>query len=492
MPLRLRLTLGYSLFFAAILLLMTVGVYLLVRNALLTEVQRELGVNAELIQRDFAASQAPLGSYFASPAAALQALPPRVEGLESPSLYVQVLAADGAIVVTSASLGSWTLPAEPMLLTAALRGELDERIVDLGNGRAFMRTERLAHDGTAIGVLQVAQPLRAVDLTLRVLLIGLAATGLIALVAAARGGAWIARRALRPVEEIAQTTQQIVYAADLQRRVPDAPADDELGHLTTTINAMLARLDQLFTAQRRFVTDVSHELRTPLTAMRGHLELMQRGVTRDGAAQAESVNDMLREVARLTRMANDLLLLAQAEVGLQVRCAPVALDEVVLEVVRELRPLAAGVALRPELQTQITVLGDRDRLKQALLNLVANGLQHTPPGGCVTVGLEHDQHGVTLFVRDTGAGIAPDDLPSVFERFYRADRSRAQRAGGAGLGLAIVQWVAEAHKGTVAVASSPGHGATFTIVLPSPTAEHGLHATLSSAGSREQDSEVES
>jgi signal transduction histidine kinase len=120
------------------------------------------------------------------------------------------------------------------------------------------------------------------------------------------------------------------------------------------------------------------------------------------------------------------------------------------------------------------VNGDRDRLNPALRNLVANGLQHTPPGGCVTVGLDHDEHGVTLFVRDTGAGIAPDDLPSVFERFYRADRSRAQRAGGAGLGLAIVQWVAEAHKGTVAVASSPGQGATFTIVLPSPTAENGL------------------
>ncbi len=465
-PLRLRLTLGYSLFFAAVLLLMTIGVYLLVRDTLLTEVRRELGVNADLIQRDFAASQAALGSYFASPAAALQALPPRVEGLESPSLYVQARAVDGAILVTSASLGSQTLPATPAVLAAALRGERDERIVDLGDGRAFVRTELLERAGAAVGVLQVAQPLRAVDLTLRVLLIGLSATGLMALIAAARGGAWIVRRALRPVEEIAQTAQQIVYAADLQRRVPDAPSADELGQLTTTINAMLARLDQRFTAQRRFVTDVSHELRTPLTAMRGHLELMQRGVTQDGAAQAESVSDMLREVGRLTRMANDLLLLAQAEVGLQLRRSPVALDEVVLEVVRELRPLAVGVTLRPELHAQVTVVGDRDRITQALLNLVANGLQHTPPGGSVTIGLEQDAGGATLFVRDTGAGIAPEDLPHVFARFYRADRSRAQRAGGAGLGLAIVQWVAEAHQGRITVASSPGQGTTFRLWLP--------------------------
>lgn len=479
MPLRLRLTLGYSLFFASVLLLMTVGVYFLVRGALLEEVRRELGVNAELIQRDFAASQDALGSYFASPEEALQALPARVEGLESPSLYVQALTPDGTILVTSASLGDQTLPTEPAVLAAALRGEVDERIVDLGDGRAFVRTGLLESAAGTAGVLQVAQPLRAVDLTLRVLLFGLSATGLIALIAAARGGAWIARRALQPVEEIAQTARHIVHAADLQRRVPDAPSDDELGQLTTTINEMLARLDQLFTAQRRFVADVGHELRTPLTAMRGHLELIQRGVTQDGAAQAESVGDMLREVARLTRMANDLLLLAQAEVGLALRRIPVALDEVVLEVVRELRPLAEGVTLRPELQAQVEIVGDRDRLKQALLNLVVNGLQYTPPGGNITVGLEPDEFGATLWVRDTGAGIAPADLPHVFERFYRADRTRAQRTGGAGLGLSIVQWVAEAHGGRVSVASDPRHGTTFTLTLPFLQAEDALRVVPS-------------
>jgi signal transduction histidine kinase len=286
-------------------------------------------------------------------------------------------------------------------------------------------------------VLQVAQSLRGVEQTLAVLLGGLAVTALIAVLSAVRGGVWIARRSLRPVEEIAQTARQIVQASDLTRRVSDVESSDEIGELTTTVNAMLARLEQLFTAQRRFVADVSHELRTPLTAMRGHLELIQGGVTRDGAAQAESVADMLREVNRLSRMANDLLLLAQAEVGLQLRSGPVQLDELVLAVVRELRPLADGVMLRSELGEQVAIGDDRDRLKQALLNLVANGLQHTPAGGSVVVALTRDSEGVTLQVRDSGPGIAPEDLPHVFERFDQGDR--AQRTTGAGLGLAIVR-----------------------------------------------------
>jgi len=138
----------------------------------------------------------------------------------------------------------------------------------------------------------------------------------------------------------------------------------------------------------------------------------------------------------------------------------------VLEVVRELAPLAGGVALLPEVAEQAEVSGDRDRIKQALLNLVANALQHTPAGGKVLIALDCDARAAYLRVTDTGAGIAPADLAHVFERFYRADKSRSRAAGGAGLGLAIVKWVAEAHGGSVSAQSTPGQGSTFTIALP--------------------------
>jgi signal transduction histidine kinase len=281
-----------------------------------------------------------------------------------------------------------------------------------------------------------------------------------------RGGAWLAERALSPVGEIARTAQQIVRAEDLAQRVPAGPADDELGQLAATINEMLERLEGLFTAQRRFVADVSHELRTPLTAMRGNLELLRRGVARDPAALDESLGAMEREVNRLVRLAGDLLLLAQAEAGLSLRREPVALDELVLEVVRELRPLADGVALTPEIAEQIEAMGDRDRLKQALLNVVVNALQHTPPGGSVRIALDRTSEQARLRVSDTGAGIAPEDLRRVFDRFYRVDKARSRGTGGAGLGLAIVKWIVEAHGGGVEVASVPGQGSTFILRLP--------------------------
>jgi two-component system, OmpR family, sensor kinase len=257
-----------------------------------------------------------------------------------------------------------------------------------------------------------------------------------------------------------------VRAEDLGQRVPAGPTDDELSQLSATINEMLERLQELFSSQRRFVADVSHELRTPLTAMRGNLELLRRGAARDPAALDESLAAMEREANRLVRLVGDLLLLAQAEAGLDIRHEPVALDELVLEVVRELHPLADGVALAPEIAEQVEALGDRDRLKQALLNVVVNALQHTPAGGYVRVALDRVDGHAELRVSDTGEGIVDEDLPRVFDRFYRADKARSRSTGGAGLGLAIVKWIAEAHGGSVKATSAPGHGSTFVLELP--------------------------
>jgi two-component system, OmpR family, sensor kinase len=469
LSLRVRLALGYSLFFGAVLIILIAGVYWFVRATLYAEISRDLHTSAELIQRDFAASAGPLRQYFRGPETALRALPPGIQGLESPTLYVQVSAPDGATEVTSASLSGQTLLYDAGAHQAALAGQTTEAVVPLGVARVLQLTVPLSSAGQTLGVLKVAEPLQGLDRTLDALLMGLSITAIVALLAAIQGGAWIARRALRPVEEIAHTARQIVEASDLARRVPSAPSADEIGALTTTVNDMLARLELLFSAQRRLIADVGHELRTPLTAMRGHMELLQRGIVTDEQARAETMTDILREVSRLGRMANDLLLLAQAEVGLQIRREHVALDELVLEVVRELRPLADHVTLRPRLGEQVAVFGDRDRLKQALLNLVANAIQHTPSGGSITVALDLEPSAAIIQVQDTGSGIAAEDLPHVFRRFYQADRARTQRVGGAGLGLAIVQWVADAHSGTIQVVSRPAEGATFILRLPRTT-----------------------
>lgn len=295
--------------------------------------------------------------------------------------------------------------------------------------------------------------------------------GMVAMLAALRGGMWLAGRALRPVGQVVHTARRIVQAEDLSCRVPEADSSDEIGELTRTINAMLARLEQLFTAQHRFVADVSHELHTPLATMRGHLDILQRGARRDPQVLTESLADIQREVLRLTRLTSDLLLLAQVDAGrLRLRRESVALDDLVLDVIRTLHPLCNGVTVTPVIDDQVVVVGDEDRLKQALINLVANTLSHTPVGGRVTIDLSCCDAYACLRVRDTGEGIVPDDIPHLFNRFYRADKARSRRSGGAGIGLTLVKWIAEAHGGRVEVESTPGVGSEFVLILPVPAA----------------------
>nr|PZN19328.1 MAG: hypothetical protein DIU80_21705 [Chloroflexota bacterium] len=229
-----------------------------------------------------------------------------------------------------------------------------------------------------------------------------------------------------------------------------------------------------FRAPPPFIADVAPELRPPLAAMQGNLDVLARGAARDPELLAESIADMRREAARLIRMTNDLLLLARSDTGFELHREPVELDTLLLEVHRELRPLAGEVTLAIGEEDQAVVLGDRDRIKQALLNLGINAIQHTPAGGTVTLGLSRQGEWAALTVTDSGTGIAPEDLPHIFDRFYRADQSRSRNRGGAGLGLAIVRWVAEVHGGRVTVSSVPGSGSTFTLLLPLDPSERAL------------------
>ena len=462
LPLHIRLALGYTLFFALALALLSAGVYFTLQTSLQREIADTLGTSADLIQQDFDLTNDTLTNYFTNPAALLRTHPPQVEGLEAPSLYIQAVAPDGTVVVRSANTGAQTMPIDKLGRQAALAGTSTTTVATLGSASILMLTRPLSADGVIVGTLQVAHPLRELERTLRLLLISLLLTNTFALFAAVRAGGWLAQRALAPVGQIAATARQIVRAEDLTQRVPPTTADDEIGQLSRTINEMLGRLETLFTAQKRFVADVSHELRTPLTALQGNLELLRRNGERDLAL----VLSAQREVQRLVRLTNDLVVLAQADNGLPLRCAPIALDELVLDVVRDLRPLAGDVALVPEISEQVAFNGDYDRLKQVLINLVANGVQHTPAGGRVVVALEAGPGEARLQVRDNGSGIAPADLPHIFDRFYRAEQARSRSNGGAGLGLSIVQRIVAAHGGQVNVTSVVGSGTTFSVMLP--------------------------
>jgi two-component system OmpR family sensor kinase len=316
-----------------------------------------------------------------------------------------------------------------------------------------------------------------VDSTLnRLVLIELVVTVLV-LGAIAGLGLWLVRLGLRPLDAIGQTASAIA-AGDLSRRVERAEERTEVGRLGLALNAMLARIESSFRAQqaserklRRFVADASHELRTPLSAVRAYAELYDRGAAERPDDLERSMRGISRESERMSLLVDDLLLLARLDDGRPLERQPVRLDEVVGEAVETAQTVDPDrpIELRAE---RAVVEGDRDRLRQIVDNLLANVRAHTPPGTPASVSVTRRNGSAEIAVTDSGPGLDEEHLEHVFERFYRADPSRARTSGGVGLGLSIVAAVAEAHGGTVSASSRPGEGTTFSIALPlsGPTA----------------------
>jgi signal transduction histidine kinase len=230
---------------------------------------------------------------------------------------------------------------------------------------------------------------------------------------------------------------------------------------------MLDRLEELFGKQRRFTGDISHELRSPLTTILGNLSLLRRAKNLPEEEQREMLDEMYSEAERMHRLISDLLLLSQADSGLAINRAPVELDTLLLESYR-MAKRRAGDRLDIHLthEDQAVVMGDADRLRQVLDNLINNAIRYTPEGGCIELSLHCLGDEAVITIADTGQGIAPEDLPHIFDRFYRADKARTRAAGGTGLGLSIVKWIVDAHNGRIEVESTPGEGSVFHIYLP--------------------------
>jgi two-component system OmpR family sensor kinase len=323
------------------------------------------------------------------------------------------------------------------------------------------------------GVFVVAASLsserREVDEAVR-----LAALVLLSVLLIASTLAWVvAGRVLAPLRLLAETARSI-SESDLTRRIP-VRGRDEIAELARTFNAMLDRLEAAFASQRAFVSDASHELRTPITIVRGHLEL----ISDDPAERGETVALVTDELDRMSRFVDDLLLLAKAERDDFLRVADVELGALT----DELFDKAQGLGVREwrlESRGEALIVADRQRLTQAIMGLAQNAVQHTADGEPIWLGTDANHREVRLWVRDEGPGIAADDQERIFDRFARASDSR-RVSEGAGLGLAIVRAIAEAHGGRVRLSSRPGAGATFVLVLP-------VHGGDALEHTREQDS----
>lgn len=285
----------------------------------------------------------------------------------------------------------------------------------------------------------------------------------------------VLRRSLSPLSRMVETVK-VIDAGRLGERFPAEQGQAEIDRLALSFNGMLERLEEAFAAEkesqermRRFIADASHELRTPLTSIRGFLEVLLRGNRISEEQLRAALRSMHGESERMTKLVEDLLMLVKLDRKPELQRAAIVPGKLILELESHLRMLAGGRHIRLDTQAGegISVFGEPDKLKQVVLNLFGNAVQHTDPQkGKISLSISLRGEQALIEVRDNGPGIQPDLQRKVFERFYRGDESRSRRSGGAGLGLAISLAIAEAHEGTLELYSVPGEGSTFTLVLP--------------------------
>lgn len=382
-------------------------------------------------------------------------------------MIVVVRDPEGNIVAATPGINPEDFAIKQDEVNRVLSGDRSTDNFDISGGEVVrMRTASISRGGLVLGIVQVGESTDFVTRSLDRLRILFVVAGSAAVVSTLAVAHWLSRRALRPIENVAAVAARI-EASDLSQRIDAKREPAEVQQLSDTFDAMLQRLDRAFQQQRDFVLDVAHELRTPLTALRGNIDvsLMAENLEPQTRTQLER---MSAEVGRLIRLASNLLYLALADARQPLDRRPVELDELALEVHRLARDLRPGVKLILGNEDQISVFGDRDLLKQLILNLVENGMKYTSPGGRVKLSMFRQEGEARIVVEDTGRGIPPEALPHIFERFYRAD---GHAKGGSGLGLAIAQWIALSHGGQIAVESEIGRGSTFTVTLP--LADHG-------------------
>jgi two-component system OmpR family sensor kinase len=350
---------------------------------------------------------------------------------------------------------------------------VDYRLVRDQTGTEQLIVFRSAEGTGKSGIIQMGRstvPLQ--DVMVRQLLV----YGVLVILALSGGLALyipVLRRSLNPLDKMVKAVER-TNVGNLDEQFPDLQGQLEIDRLANSFNGMLERIHISFEAEReakeqmrRFIADASHELRTPLTSIHGFLEVLLRGAADKPEQLHASLNSMLGESTRIKKLVEDLLMLAKLDRAPQLNLKETRLDTLILEMGPQLRMLAGTRKVDFDLTVDVKGLYDPDKIKQIILNLFQNAVQHTDPeNSVIKVILTRDRNQIVLKVKDNGPGIPEEHLPHVFERFYRSDSSRTRKHGGAGLGLAITQSLVEAHGGTISVQSKTGEGCTFQVLLP--------------------------
>jgi heavy metal sensor kinase len=459
----------YVLLLAVLLIAFSSGIYLALRFILHNELDATLRNGARLIADSVQVDDQ--GHLVAAPGREAS------DNRSDEERFWRILDSSGQVLAQKAAQEIASYPVEPGALELALSGQDRFQTVPFEDEPLRVFTTPLRYRGRVVGAVQVGLSLEDANETLDIVLWILVLSLPLTLVVASFGGYFLAGRALRPVDRITQTAQDIT-ASDLSQRLDLDLPDDELGRLARTLDAMIARLDAAFRRQRRFTADASHELRTPLTVIKGDLSVAL-GRPRDADTYRAVLAEVDAEVDQMSRLVDRLLALARADdEGISINPARVDLDALLTDVLTQMRPLAEAKRLHLTLQIETDLIAtvDPDVVTQIVLNLLDNAIKYTPEGGVrlsafscsqqTSQVFPHDDGELRIAVADDGPGIPEEHLAHIFERFYRVDRARSRESGGLGLGLAIAHELAHAHGGEITVHSAPGKGSTFILRLP--------------------------
>ncbi|MEB3102453.1 sensor histidine kinase [Ferviditalea candida] len=481
MSIRLRLTLWYTGILAVTLVFFALALYLFLYVKMNNDTMQTLKQRGDEFSSQIRIVKFPDYGF-------VQIVLPELKDFKYSDIYLQTYTVDGQIQ-RSSNLG-FSLPLSQEAIEKVKQRKESFETAKIRQNMFLIYNKPMVLDNKEIGVLQVATTVDRTDSfldSLRNILILLA---LLTVMLAASIGWFLARKSLKPIDQVIEAANQIAKGADLGKRIEYAGPRDEIGRLTGTINGMLARLqstyqdlEEAYRAQRRFVSDASHELRTPLTTIRGNVELLQRmwrqkqsAIFGDEALRGENGNenelvealkDISDEAERMSRLVNDLLSLARADAGYKMDKEPVLIKPIVEDVNRKAQFLPRKVEWIPgDLQAleDVWIMANPDYFRQLLFIFIENAFKYTEDG-YVRVDAVRNEDRIGIRIEDTGAGMEKEEIPHIFERFYRADPSRGQTTG-TGLGLSIAKWILDEHNGSVELTTRKNSGTTFVIWMP--------------------------
>lgn len=372
-------------------------------------------------------------------------------------IYIKILDNKGNTVTASSKWNVDTTINYPLGRT--LKIQQDEKHLVYKNSLIESKNKKIFH-------LIVVKGMEHEYRFLKLLFIMMAVSNAIGIIVALISGTFVSKRMLKPIDKITKAAQSI-SVRDLNNRIEVTPSDDELSRLAMTFNEMIGRLQKSFENQSKFVSDASHELRTPISVIQGYINLLDRWGKEDKEILQESIDTIKNETSSMTNLIEKLLFLARGDSGaLKLENENFYLNELIDEVIKESKIIAPDYYIINEKNDCVTICADLRLIKQALRALIDNSIKYTPVKGAIKINSYVELENIAITIEDTGLGISEEELPKLFNRFYRVDEARSKKTGGTGLGLAIVKQIIDVHNGNISIESKLEKGTKVIIKLP--------------------------